>query len=229
VVALAERDERIVAAAVIGSLALGDGDDWSDLDLTFGLAEDASLQDVLADWSRDLADAFDAVVLFDLESRELTYRVFLFPAWLQVDLSFGVGSTVRARDRFRPVFGPSRVEQVEPESAMRLFGLAVLWARHALVAIERGQPWHAEYCVSQIRHEALALACLRRDLPTAHGKGFDRLPQDVRGRFDEALVRSLEPAELRRALAVAVAGLLDEASDVGSAQVEAQLRELTSP
>ena len=41
--ALAERDDRVVAAAVIGSLALGEGDDWSDLDFTFGLADDASL------------------------------------------------------------------------------------------------------------------------------------------------------------------------------------------
>jgi hypothetical protein len=228
VVALAERDERIVAAAVVGSLALGDGDDWSDLDFTFGLAEDASLQDVLADWTSDLADGFDAAPLFDLARGELTYRVFLLPAWLQVDLSFGVGSTVQARDAFRPLFGPSRRKHVEPESAHELFGLAVLYVRHALVAIERGQTWHAEYCVSWVRHQALTLACRRRELPTADGKGFDLIPHDVRSRFDDALVRSLEPAELRRALAVAVSGLLEEAADVGAAQVEAQLRGLTS-
>ena len=92
-VALAERDERVVAAAVIGSLALDGGDDWSDLDLTFGLADGVALQDVLADWTRELADGFDAVVLFDLEGPELTYRVFLLPAWLQVDLSFAAGGT----------------------------------------------------------------------------------------------------------------------------------------
>ena len=226
---MAERDERVVAAAVIGSLAVGEGDDWSDLDLTFGLAEGAPLQDVLADWSRDLADAFDAVVLFDLETGELTYRVFLLPGWLQVDLSFGVESTVQASDAFRPLFGPSRAKVVPPATAQRLFGWAVLYARHALIAIERGQWWHAEYSLSGVRDSALTLACLRRGLPTAYGKGFDRLADDVRGRFDDALVRSLEPAELRRALAVVVAGLLDEASDLGSAQVEAQLRELTSP
>ena len=228
-VALAERDERVVAAAVIGSLAVGEGDDWSDLDLTFGLAEDASLQDVLADWTQELANAFDAVPLFDLDSGELTYRVFLLHAWLQVDLSFGARSTVQAREAFRPLFGPTRRKHVAPESAQQLFGLAVLYARHALVAIERGQPWHAEYCVSRVRHQALTLACLRRELPTADGKGFDLLEEDVRGRFDDALVRSLEPVELRRALGVAVSGLLVVASDVGSAQVETQLRELTSP
>jgi hypothetical protein len=229
VLALAERDERILAAAVIGSLALGAGDDWSDLDLTFGLADTASRDDVLADWTRELADAFDAVLLFDLDGGELIYRVLLLPAWLQVDLSFAAGSAIQAREAFRPVFGPSRRKQVEPESAQQLFGLAVLYVRHALVAIERAQPWHAEYCVSGVRHQSLTLACLRRELPTGHGKGFDLLPEDVRGRFDGALVRSRQPAELRRALGVAVAGLLEEASDVDAAHVEAQLRELTAP
>ncbi len=227
--ALAERDERVVAAAVIGSLALGEGDDWSDLDFTFGLADDASKPDVLADWTRELADAFGAVPLLDLDAGELTYRVFLLPGWLQLDLSFGVGSTVRARDAFRPLFGPSRVRAVPPESAEQLFGWAVLYARHALVAIERGQPWHAEYSVSGVRDHALTLACLRRGLPTAYGKGFDRLPADVLRRFDDALVRSIEPAELVRALAVAVTGLLTEATDAGPPQVEAQLRGLMSP
>lgn len=227
--ALAGRDERVVATAVIGSLALGEGDDWSDLDLTFGLADTASRDDVLADWTRELADAFDAVPLFDLDRGELIYRVFLLPAWLQVDLSFAAGATIQARAAFRPVFGPSRRKQVEPESAQQLFGLAVLYARHALVAIERGQPWHAEYCVSGVRHQALTLACHRRGFPTGDGKGFDLLPDDVRGRFDGALVRSVEPAELRRALGVAVTGLLAEAADVEAGQVEAQLRDLTDP
>jgi len=33
----AEDDSRIVAAAAVGSLAVGPGDQWSDLDLTFGV------------------------------------------------------------------------------------------------------------------------------------------------------------------------------------------------
>ena len=34
---IANSDERIVAGAVVGSLATGEGDRWSDLDLTFGV------------------------------------------------------------------------------------------------------------------------------------------------------------------------------------------------
>ncbi len=68
VLQMAAADPRIVAGAVVGSLALTEGDRWSDLDLTFAVAEDHSIYDVLEDWTRDLIAEFDAVHLFDLPS-----------------------------------------------------------------------------------------------------------------------------------------------------------------
>ena len=47
VLALAERDPRVVAGAVVGSLALADGDPWSDLDLTFAVADGVPVGEVL--------------------------------------------------------------------------------------------------------------------------------------------------------------------------------------
>ena len=66
------------------------------------------------------------------------------------------------------------------------------------------------------------------ELDTTHGRGFDDLPPDVLAHFDDALVRSLEPEELRRALASAVAGLVRESAEAAdlAASVQAQLREL---
>ena len=63
---IARADTRIVAGAVIGSLAAGTGDRWSDLDLGFGLADGVSPADVLADWTPQLEREHDAVHLFDL-------------------------------------------------------------------------------------------------------------------------------------------------------------------
>ena len=68
VLQLAASDTRIVAGAVVGSLALGEGDRWSDLDLTFAVADGISIFDVLEDWTRKLVEEFDAVHLFDLPS-----------------------------------------------------------------------------------------------------------------------------------------------------------------
>src|SRR5262245_61965352 len=202
VLGLADSDPRVVAAAVIGSLAQGDGDRWSDLDLTFGVAAGSSVAEVMDDWTRDLAATFAAVPLLDLARGDLVYRVFMLPDWLQVDLSFAPESARQTGPAFSVLFGAHSIELAPSPTAEDLFGWAVLYARHALVAIAREQWWHAEYCVSAVRDYALTLACLRRDLPTGYGKGFDRLPPTVLASFEGALVRSPERDELIRSLGV---------------------------
>jgi hypothetical protein len=49
---LAEEDERVVAGAAVGSLAVGGGDRFSDLDLTFGIADGVPVAHVLDGWTR---------------------------------------------------------------------------------------------------------------------------------------------------------------------------------
>src|SRR5712692_10525271 len=87
-VEMARADHRLVAGALIGSTTDGGGDRWSDLDLTFGIADNTNVLDVLADWTTRLESEFSAVRLFDLPYQSTIYRVFLFPGSLQVDLSF---------------------------------------------------------------------------------------------------------------------------------------------
>ena len=101
-------------------------------------------------------------------------------------------------------------------------------AVRARFCIERGRLWQAEYWISGVRDQALALACHRGGLAVAHGRGFDDLPQDVLAQFDDTLVRSLKAEELRRALSSAVSGLLRESAEAAelAARVEAQLSEL---
>lgn len=228
VLALAEADPRVVAAAQIGSLALGEGDRWSDLDLTFGVAEGALLSEVMDDWSRRLAEDLGAVVLLDLARGDLVYRVFLLADWLQVDLSFAPGTTRQLGPRFASIFGPHSREEPAPASVRDLLGWAVVYARHAMVTVERGHWWQSEYCIGSVRDRALDIACLRRGLPAGSGRGFDQLPAEVRDRFEGALVASLDREELLRALAVAVEALLREAGDDVDAHVAAQLRGLTA-
>lgn len=76
VLQLATSDSRVVAGAVVGSLALSDGDRWSDLDLTFAIADNFSISDVLDEWTRNIIKEFNAAQLFDLPSGASIYRVF---------------------------------------------------------------------------------------------------------------------------------------------------------
>ena len=72
---LAEEDDRVVAGAAVGSLAVDDGDRFSDLDLTFGIADHVPVNEVLDDWTSRLIDELGVVRLADLE------RVRLFTAY----------------------------------------------------------------------------------------------------------------------------------------------------
>jgi hypothetical protein len=229
VLELAAADERVVAGAVIGSLVVG-GDRWSDLDLTFGVADAVPVPDVLGDWTRTLVEELDAVQLFDLPSGATVYRVFLLPGCLQLDLSFTPASAFGAGGpKFRLLFGEA-VERpyAEPPAADELFGYAVHHALRGRFNIERGRYWQAEYWIGELRDYALALACRRRGLPARYGRGFDDLPADVHDRFRGALVGSLERDELLQGLATAIDGLLSEADEVRdlAAKVEPQLRML---
>ena len=231
VLQLAASDTRIVAGAVVGSLALGEGDRWSDLDLTFAVEDGISIFDVLEDWTRKLVSVFDAVHLFDLPSGASIYRVFLLPGCLQFDLSFTPAPQFGAAGpKFKLLFG-SAIERpyVEPPSAQELFGYAVHHALRARFCIQRGRFWQAEYWISGVRDYALSLACRRLGLPASHGRGFDDLPPAIRSAFVGALVTSLERDELLRALGCAIEGLLHQTSDVEvlASKVEPKLRELT--
>lgn len=230
VLQIADSDKRVVAGAVVGSLALTEGDRWSDLDLTFAVADDVSMFDVLEDWTRIIMREFKAAHLFDLPSGPSIYRVFLLPDCLQFDLSFTPASKFGATGpKFRLLFGNAiKKPFMQSPSADELFGYAVHHALRARFCIERGRFWQAEYWISQTRDYALNIACFSRGLPANNGRGYDELPSDVHDRFSGTLVKALTRDELFRALVEVIKGLSEEAGEL-SEKVEPQLRELSIP
>src|SRR5690348_11769799 len=67
VLGMAAGDVRVVAGALVGSLAVeGGGDRWSDLDLTFAVADAFPVGEVLDDWTNRLLVDCGAVQLVDL-------------------------------------------------------------------------------------------------------------------------------------------------------------------
>jgi hypothetical protein len=216
VLRLAEEDERVVAGAAVGSLALDGGDRFSDLDLTFAVGG-ASVLEVLEDWTRTLAAEDDAVHLVDVEAGPTTYRVFLLPDALQFDLSMTPAAAFRpAGPRFRLLFG----EIAAGESAARnqpraadLFGWGAIYALHARACIERGRVWQAEHYVGAVRDHALSLACLRERKPAVQARGHDDLSADTLARYEGTHVADLEADALRRALAASVSALVHEGAE----------------
>jgi hypothetical protein len=218
VLRLAEEDERVVAGAAVGSLAVdGGGDRFSDLDLTFGIGDDVPVAEVLDDWTRSLSGERNAVQLADLERGPTIYRVFLLPDVLQFDLSMTPAAEFRpAGPRFRLLFGETAAGDYKgstPPVAHDLFGWGVIYALHARACIERRRVWQAEHYVGAVRDHALSLACLREGLPAVQARGYDDLSAETLARFEDAHVTTLEPGPLRAALAASVVALMREGSE----------------
>jgi len=229
----ARADVRISAAALIGSSALGCEDRWSDIDLALCLASDADRTPAIADWTERMYREHAAVHHLDVTRGETLYRVFLLSSTLQVDISFWSPAQFGAiGPNFRLLFGTAanRAPRLRPPLSS-WSGLGWLYALHARSSIARGRVWQAEYMISAMRDQVLALACLRHGVPAVQGRGMDDLPPEATMAVALALVRSLDIPELKRAFAAITQALLDESerTDPGLAErLTEPLRELAS-
>jgi hypothetical protein len=207
---LAAEDPAVTGAAITGSRAVGASDEWSDVDIAFGVR--GELEPTIDRWTGRLYDELGALHHWDLPWGSTTYRVFLLPETLQVDVAFipeadfGPGGPT-----WQTAFG----ETVEPPAQPpvdrgELIGVAWTMCLNARASIERGKPWQAEHMISGVRDHVIALACLREGLPARYGKGADRLPEEITEPLEATLVRSLDDGELRRALGTAVDALAEE-------------------
>jgi predicted nucleotidyltransferase len=225
---LAEADPDVVGAAITGSHVAGGEDEWSDVDLAFAIGGDMAA--ALERWRERLFADFGALHHWDLPWGSSIYRVFLLPEWLEVDIAFTPASEFGPRGpNWRTVFGETvPVAWNAPVPRDELVGYAWHHVLHARACIARGKFWQAEWLISALRDHVLALACLRLDLITRFAKGADKLPSEVREPLEAALVRSLDEAELRRALAAATAAFgqeLERHDAALAARLEPLLRE----
>jgi hypothetical protein len=226
VLTLGRTDDRVVAGAIVGSLAAAAGDRYSDVDLTFAITDGVPVADVLEEWTRRLVDELDALALVDLERGPTAYRVFVLPDALQLDLSMTPAARFRpAGPRFRLVFGETGAGESEvsaaglfittPPVAEDIFGWGVIYTLHARACIERGRLWQAEHYVGTVRDHALSLACLREGATAVQARGYDDLSGETRARFEGTHVGALEPDALRMALASSATALIQEGKEAG--------------
>jgi hypothetical protein len=208
----ARKDPRISGAAITGSGSVGSLDRWSDIDLAFGVREDTDLRPALDDFTEYMRQEQHALDTVDVVRDPWIYRVFLLPSTLQVDLAFAPASHFGARaPSFKLVFGDAAEPgHVPPPDTRELIGYGWLYALHARSSIARARPWQAEYMISAVRDQVLALACLRLGLPAREARGIDRLPPDITRPLESGLVRRLERADLAKAFEATTDGLVRE-------------------
>jgi hypothetical protein len=211
-IAAAKADSRIAAAADLGSAVLDLEDRWSDIDLALAFAPSADFNQVLLDWTTRLYRDHAAIAHYDVRHGEILYRVFLLENTLQIDLSFWPAAELRALGpKFRLIFGAA----AEPISApvpgsSDLIGMAWLYALHVRSSIARSRWLQAEYMLSGMRDNVLALVCQREGVSAFQGRGLDDLSQEQKARAADCLARALDLPELKRAFHVTTRVLVEE-------------------
>jgi hypothetical protein len=231
-IAAARADGRVTSAALTGSTALEAEDRWSDIDLALGVAAEANRTQVAADWTDRMYRDHGAVHHVDVSWGGVLFRVFLLATTLQVDLAFWPEAEFGAiAPSFRLLFGTARERSGPPApTAAGLIGMGWLYALHARSSIARGRVWQAEYMISGMRDQVLALTCLRHGVPAVQARGIDSLPPEATVAVAGSLVCSLEAVELRRAFIAVTDALVAEIerADPGLARrLGPPLRDLT--
>ena len=210
-IAAAQNDERISAAAHTGSFAVSRHDRWSDIDLALCVAHESHNAAVVADWTTRMYRDHGALVHHDIWRGATLFRVFMLTNTLQVDLAFWSSAEFGATGpTFRLAFGTASERGIPPSIAPReLIGMAWLYALHVRSSVVRGRIWQAEYMLSEMRSNVIALACLCHGLPVRDARGVDELPRDVTARLERTLLTSFEFGEIKRAFAETTAMLLE--------------------
>jgi hypothetical protein len=196
----ADADPDVIGAAIVGSHAAGQSDRWSDIDVAFAVTD---VPQALQRWTDWLDQEFGVRHHWDLPAGVSTYRVFLLPGWLEVDIGFKPASDFGARGpNWRTVFGQEVPLPPAPQDGVsNVAGLGWHHAWHVYVCVQRGRWWQAVHWLNALRDQVFALVCLRHGLPTAFARQLHQLPGETTGAFDATLARSIEPDELMRALA----------------------------
>lgn len=202
VVAIASEDARVTGGAVVGSLAGNKEDEWSDIDLTFGIKSGIEVMDILQEWTEALKCDFSVIDFFDLKFDTAVYRVFLFSNGLELDLSVVPEINYRATTQdFRLLFGKSNKPAISANADVKtLIGLGWHHVLHANSAICRRKPWQAEYWISALRDHIISMKCIHLELPSVYGKGADSLSSRQLKGLESTLIKSLELSHLRVAL-----------------------------
>lgn len=217
----AQADDRVVAAASLGSAARGELDRWSDIDLALRVAPGVEVDEAVEAWTERAARAEPVVDHLDIHASGALYRVLLLASTLQVDLSFwphdqplAAGAPVAVLFGDFPIT-PVVTEAGELDQSHSAVRMGWLYALHLRSALGRSRWWQALWMLQSIRDVVVGLYCQRLDLPQGEGRGVDRLPAELL----EGLVRThpsrIEAEQLSASFEVVMRLLIEEAERHG--------------
>jgi predicted nucleotidyltransferase len=218
-VSLLERDERIEAAVIDGSIGTGRADRWSDLDVAAVVSDGYDCESVAEDWIQRMYRELPVAHHYRTAFGPTIVPGFLLRNGLEIDLSFTPSAEFE-------VWAPVQIAFDRSGAATRAAAKPTSWSPtpdwsgeagfawhdvlHACVAANRGKPWQAVYYLQRVRNRTLSLASERHGWDADEFTRVDELPSAERDPLQASLVAGLDRATLLQAIDVATRAFLAE-------------------
>lgn len=224
--AVLQNDKRISGLLIVGSGAEGFEDAHSDIDLCAVTTLAADVRPAFQEWGVKIHKMLPMFHSLESPRAPNVYLwVFLLENFLEIDLCFLCLDDLRAtRNRWKTVFDRSgRIESImrstwenRPKPNLEevyRYRLGSIWhyVKHAVVAVQRNQPWRAVYELEQIRNQTIELRGLRDELETKRFRHVDQMSEDFLIGLERTLVLSLSEVDIMNALKTATTCFFREA------------------
>jgi hypothetical protein len=209
---LLRKDDRIEGVVLVGSMAR-DPDHWSDVDLEVVVSKQENQDAVAADWVARMYEELSTLHHYEVAFGNTSVRGFLLDNLLEIDLSFTSVTAFRVWGPATLVFDrgnalqaaidtPSPLEPTYPDWSAEA-GFAWHDIVHAGISVKRGRLWQGLWYLERVRNRTLTLSSERRGWYADFFDYVDDLPAVEREPHEAALVPSLDPVHLLRAIRLA--------------------------
>ena len=221
-----QSDKRLAGLLVVGSGAEGFEDDHSDIDLCAVTTSVDDVRPAFQEWGEKIHEMLPMFHSLESPRAPNVYLwVFLLENFLEIDLCFLCLDDLRAtRKRWKTIFDRSgKIENImlsswenrpKPDLAEAYRSrLNSIWhcVKHAVIAVQRQQPWRAIFELEQVRNRTIELHGLREELETKRFRHVDQMPEDFLTRLENTLVLSLREIDIMNALKAATESFFREA------------------
>jgi hypothetical protein len=218
-VGLMTHDPRVEAVVLTGSLGRGQGDRWSDIDVSAVITNADDVGTVTAEWEALAYREWPVVHHYATEFGTTRVRGFLLRNGLLLDLGFSPIGDFEAWAPLRVLLDRTgrATEVAESWTAWSPTpdwrgeaGFALHDVLHACVAADRGRPWQSLYYLQRVRNRTLSLASERHGFDADEFARVDDLPATETAALEATLVSNLDREALLGAIDLATHAFLDE-------------------
>jgi len=227
---IAQENENILAAVLVGSGAVGFADEVSDIDFVMVVDAEANILETMKCIKRRIEEYYDVLFFTQMDKRGL--QIYLLNNYLEIDIGFQSLNNAEAKNEcYKIIFDKNNTvapvmretcqqnkskeqENISDENLKRKYmeESETIWhyVFHAAVAIKRNQYWHCLAELDIVRNKIIELKGYRNSIRTKRWRDVDKLPHNDLLVLQKTYTTALTQKSLLQSLLLLTNLLFDE-------------------